>query len=104
MAQGPKKGRAKPAPDPYKLEVAERIYDAFRAAQAKRQRGNELTQAEVGERVAKELGRKEPIPQGTVAKWMSATDPALPDPLTIAALAKVLEVSATHLLFGARRV
>lgn len=101
MAQGPKKTPAKTAPDQYKVEVARRIYDAFTAAAAKRPRGSELTQSEVGALVAKELRRKVPFPQATVSRWMSERDPALPDPLTLRAIAKVLGTSATWLHYGA---
>lgn len=101
MTQGAKKALSQKGPDPYKLEVAERIYTAFTEAGRKRKRGNELTQDELGRSVAKELGRSLPFPQGTVSAWMSATNPSLPDPLIIRAIGKVLNVDVMWLLYGA---
>lgn len=100
MSQGPRKAVRKKVVDPYKLEVAGRIYDAFTAASRKRARGNELTQDEVGRRVARELGLADPIQQATVSRWLSNRDPTLPDPLTLRAIATVLEVDTMWLLFG----
>lgn len=101
MTQGAKKATDGRAADPYKVEVAERIYAAFKEAGRKRRRGNELTQDELGRLVAKELGLSEPFKQATVSRWMSNTMPALPDPLIMRAIGKVLNVDVMWLLYGA---
>lgn len=100
MTQGRKKTASRKAVDPYKLEVAGRIYDAFESARRKRPRGNELTQMELGQLVAKELGLKVPIDQGTVSRWMSNTRPNTPDPPTLRAIAKTLNTQVMWLLYG----
>ncbi len=99
--QGAKKTAKKKTVDPYKAEVAGRIYDAFRALNKQRRRGDELTQEEMGRLVAVALGLKEPFPQATVSRWMSENNPALTEPRTVRAIARVLETDVTWLLYGA---
>jgi hypothetical protein len=101
MTQEAKKTAKKKAVDPYKVSVAKRVYQAFTDAGNKRTRGNELTQEELGAKVAIALGQKVPTPQATVSRWMSEKNPAQPDPLTLRAIAKILGVDVNWLLYGA---
>lgn len=57
------------------------------------------TQSELGARLASKLGRKDPVPAGTISRWEA--DKAVPDLPTILAIAEVCGVSPGWLAFGA---
>lgn len=82
----------------YRHGVALRLDAALAGYNAKRGRGDRLTQGELGRRVAVALGKR-PVPQATVSRWLSGD--TLPDNPTLAVLAELLEVNAGWLAFGA---
>jgi len=70
-------------------------------SEAERLRGGvRLTNREIGERVAKLLGRDEPILSQVVSAWFSAGQEPEDYPRTVAALAKVLGVTPAYLAWG----
>jgi transcriptional regulator with XRE-family HTH domain len=73
---------------------AERLKRAWLELQAAD--GEEVDQAEIAKRVGMALGRPA-VAQATVSRWFRGT---VPDVVTVAALAKVMRVSAGWLAFG----
>lgn len=100
MAQGAKKPARTKEPDRYARDVAERIGKAFKQYNADARRGLELSQSQLGLRVAEVLGITEAPTQAAVSRWMSPTNPATPDNPTIEAIAKVLDVDPAWIAFG----
>jgi hypothetical protein len=98
VAKGKTKG--KDAPDPYAAEFARRVGEAFKAFNARRPRGDEMSQEELGRRVANGIGQKEPFSQAAVSRWMSLTRPNVPANPIIRALAAALETDAAWLAWG----
>lgn len=101
MTQGSKKTAQKKAVEPWKAELAERIGKAFKQYNAATLRGGELSQAELGAKVAKRLGLAKALTQAAVSRWMNPDDPAAPDPPTLEAIAEILSVDKSWLAFGA---
>lgn len=102
MPQGARKQtRGEDESERYRREVAERVYTALEAYNSGLPRSGKLSQADLGRLVAERLN-KPAVPQVTVSRWMSETSPTLPDPLTIRAIADVLNVDVMWLLYGAR--
>lgn len=94
-----KKAKLKDEAERYRRGVTERIYAAFEDYNSGLPRSGKLGQADFGRLVA-ELRKLPPIPQVTVSRWMSETNPALPDLLTLRAIATVLNVNVLWLLYG----
>jgi transcriptional regulator with XRE-family HTH domain len=72
-----------------RMEEALKEYEVRHRAALRDSQGR-LAQAEIGRRVARVLGMKEPIPQPAVAKWFNRN--TLPSVSRLIALATVLEV------------
>lgn len=101
MPQGARKdARREDEGEVYRREVAERVYTALEAYNSGLPRSGKLAQADLGKLVGQRLGRPA-IPQVTVSRWMSERSPTLPDPLTMRAIAEVLNVDVMWLLYGA---
>lgn len=100
MAQGAKKTAKKKAADPYALALAARIAKAFKRYNAEAEHGREISQDELGVRVAKRLRMPAPFSQAAVSRWMSPTNPATPDNPTLEAIADVLKADRALLAFG----
>jgi ribosome-binding protein aMBF1 (putative translation factor) len=83
--------RAKSA-DRYALEFSERLHTALKRFNAGQPRGGELTQEELAARIGKS--------QSAVSRWMSETNPSVPDNPTIEAIATALKVDPAWLAFG----
>jgi hypothetical protein len=96
----PKKAATK-ALDPYKRELAERIDQAFRQYNARRDRDHQMKQEDLGAVVAKKVGLAAPYTQGAVSGWMNPKKPATPNNPTLKAIADVLGVDAMWLILGA---
>jgi hypothetical protein len=100
MPQGAKRSRVQVV-DTYRRELAVRVFQAFKSFNADKSRAQEISQTQLGEIVAKRLGLKEPIPQPTVSRWMSETNPMTPDNPTLDVIASVLRCNREWLVFGA---
>lgn len=100
MAQGSKKTTGKQEVDPYKAGVAERIATAFKRHNANARRGNELSQVDLAKMIAKRLGLPKPPTQAAVSRWMSVTNPSVPEPPRLEAIAELLGADKTWLLWG----
>jgi transcriptional regulator with XRE-family HTH domain len=81
-------------------DFGQRAFWAHRAAEQRFRR--DISQKEIGERVAKRLGEPRPIHQSTAGKWLKSGKEggAVPDVPTIAALALEFAVDPGWLAFG----
>lgn len=95
-----KRARDEDEAERYRREVAERVYAAFEAYNSGVPRSGKMSQADLGRLVAERL-KKPSIPQATVSRWMSETNPVVTDPPTLRAIADVLNVDVMWLLYGA---
>jgi transcriptional regulator with XRE-family HTH domain len=82
------------------LAFAIRVAGAFKAFNTSRPKADELSQAKLGEIVGRSLGQDEAIKQASVSRWMSETNPSIPDTRTIEAIAAALETDPSWLAFG----
>jgi hypothetical protein len=94
-----KKVQAK-SEDQDKRERADRIALALDHYNLGRPSKDKLSQEQLGELVAERMGKKEPITQSAVGKWMNREKPNTPDYQTLDAIADVLGVDRAWLAWG----
>jgi transcriptional regulator with XRE-family HTH domain len=94
-----KKVQAK-SEDQDRRERAERIALALDHYNMGRPTKDKVTQRELGELIARRMGKDEPITQSAVGKWMNREDPNTPDYRTLDAIADVLRVDRAWLAWG----